>query len=153
MGRAHGVHRPVLRLPVRYERSDADDRVVDMLWKLVAHRLADFYVGLADKIVGGCEPGEVGYGLQVPDDDAWFHAPRHLAASLAADRTHRLFGLNEQIFGVNEQVPGMGQTYLSDIGLKVMWKKLAQNVFKRELVFCSPRLEKSCVPRSQRCSY
>ena len=62
-------------------------------------------------------------------------------------------GSDEQIFGVNEQVPGMGQTYLSDIGLKVMWKKLTQNVFKRELVLCSPSLEKSCVPRSQRCSY
>jgi hypothetical protein len=44
-----------------------------MLWKLVAHRLAEFYIGLADKIVGGCEPDEVGHGFQVPDDDAWFH--------------------------------------------------------------------------------
>ena len=41
--------------------------------KLVADRLADFHVGLADKIVGGCEPGKVGHSLQVPHDDAWFH--------------------------------------------------------------------------------
>ena len=41
--------------------------------KLVADRLAHFHVGLADKIVGGCKPAEVGHSLQVPDDDAWFH--------------------------------------------------------------------------------
>ena len=31
---------------------------------------------------------------------------------------------NEQIFGVNEQIPGRGQTYLSDMSLKVIWVKL-----------------------------
>ena len=35
VGRADGVHRPVIRLPVRNEGSDADDRVVDVLRKLV----------------------------------------------------------------------------------------------------------------------
>jgi len=74
VGRANGVHSPVIHLPARDERSDADDRVVDVLGKLVADRLADFYVGLADEIVGGCEPGQIGHGFQVPDDDAWFHA-------------------------------------------------------------------------------
>jgi len=44
-----------------------------MLWEFVADCLADFRVGLADKIIGSCEPGEVGHSLQVPDDDAWFH--------------------------------------------------------------------------------
>ena len=50
------------------------NRVVDVLRELVADSLADFHIGLADEIVGGCEPAEVGYSLQVPDDDAWFHA-------------------------------------------------------------------------------
>jgi hypothetical protein len=27
----------------------------------------------SDEVVGGCEAVEVGHGLQVPDDDAWFH--------------------------------------------------------------------------------
>src|SRR5215813_9132264 len=42
--------------------------------ELVADCLADLHVGLADKIVGGGEPAEVGHSLQVPDDDARFHA-------------------------------------------------------------------------------
>jgi hypothetical protein len=63
----------VVGLAVRDERSDADDRVVDVLRELVADRLADLHVGFADEIVGGREPGEVGHGLQVPDDDAWLH--------------------------------------------------------------------------------
>jgi hypothetical protein len=41
---------------VRNESADADDRVVDVFRKFVADRLADFCVGLADKIVGGCKP-------------------------------------------------------------------------------------------------
>ena len=40
-----------------------------MLRKLVTDRLADLYVGLADEIVGGREPAEVGHGLQAPDDE------------------------------------------------------------------------------------
>jgi len=54
---------PVIELPMCNECPDADNRVVDMLRELVADRLADFYVGLADEIVGGREPGEVGYGF------------------------------------------------------------------------------------------
>jgi len=44
-----------------------------MLRKFVANRLADFHVGLAEKIICSCKPAEVGHSLQVPDDDAWFH--------------------------------------------------------------------------------
>jgi len=32
-------------------------------------------------------------------------------------------GFDEQIFGPDKQVRGRGQTYLSDIGLTVMWEK------------------------------
>jgi hypothetical protein len=37
--------------------------MVDVFRKFVADRLADFHVGLADEIVGGREPAEVGHGL------------------------------------------------------------------------------------------
>ena len=40
----------------------ADDRV---LWKF----LADLDVGLADEIVSGRKPGEVGHSFQIPNDD------------------------------------------------------------------------------------
>src|SRR5262249_48700487 len=71
--RPNSVHRPVVGLAMRDESSDADNRVVDVLRKFSADRLADLYVGLADEIVGGREPAEVGHGLQVPHDDAWLH--------------------------------------------------------------------------------
>jgi hypothetical protein len=41
---------------------------------------------LADEIVGGREPGEVGHGLQVPDDDAWFHSGRSVTRGLGAKK-------------------------------------------------------------------
>jgi hypothetical protein len=59
VGRANCVHRPVIRLPVRDEGSDADDGVVDMLRELVADRFTNFYVRLADEVVGGRKPAEV----------------------------------------------------------------------------------------------
>src|SRR5262249_45695730 len=43
---------------------------------------------------------------------------RHCNGELVA-----LGGFKEQIFGVDDQVPGRGQTYLSGIGLTVMWEK------------------------------
>ena len=52
---------------------DAHDGVVDMLREPVAEGLANIRIPLADEVVGGCEAGEVGHDLQVPDDDTWFH--------------------------------------------------------------------------------
>jgi hypothetical protein len=48
---------------------DGRERPMD----LSPNRFTHCHVGLADKIVGGCEPGEVRYGLQVPDHGAGFH--------------------------------------------------------------------------------
>ena len=58
----------------------ADDRVVDVLRKFVANRLAHFHVGLADEVVGRREPAEVGHSLQVPHDDGWFHANKPMTS-------------------------------------------------------------------------
>jgi len=38
-------------------------------------------------------------------------------------------GFDEQIFGAHEQIPERGQTYLSAIGLKVMWEKQRTSTF------------------------
>ena len=48
----------MVRLAVRDEGSDADNRVVDVLGEFVADGLADLCVGLADEVVGGREPGK-----------------------------------------------------------------------------------------------
>ena len=58
-GRADRAHRPIISLAVRNEGSNADDRVIDVLRKLVADRLADLHVGLADEIVGCCVAAEI----------------------------------------------------------------------------------------------
>jgi len=39
-------------------------------WGICADGLTHFHVGLADKIISGCEPAEVRHGLEVPNDDA-----------------------------------------------------------------------------------
>jgi hypothetical protein len=57
------VYRPVIALAVSNERPDAHDRVVDVLRELVAEGLTNVRLWLADKIVGGREPRQVGHGL------------------------------------------------------------------------------------------
>jgi len=47
--------------------------VVDVLRKFVAEFRTNVRLSLADEVVRRREPGEVRYGLQVPDEDAWFH--------------------------------------------------------------------------------
>ena len=86
MGRTERVHRPTVALAVSDQRADAHDGVVDVLRKFVAEFLTNVRVRLADEIVGRREPSEVGYGLQVPDDNAWFHADR---CALAAEDLRR----------------------------------------------------------------
>src|SRR5215813_1442512 len=53
--------------------ADANDRMIDMLWELVAKRSSDFVVTLPDELVGSREPGQVRHGLQVPNDDTVGH--------------------------------------------------------------------------------
>ena len=43
-------------VPVGHQGADADNGMVDVLVELVAHRDADFLVGLADVTVGSGEP-------------------------------------------------------------------------------------------------
>jgi hypothetical protein len=64
---------PPPALAVSDECSDAHDGVVDVLGEPVAEGLPNVRIPLTDKIIGGCEAGEVGHGLQVPEDDTWFH--------------------------------------------------------------------------------
>jgi hypothetical protein len=59
----------MIGLAVGDEGSDADDRVIDVLREFFPDRLTNFHAGLANQIVGGRKPGEVGHSLQVPDDN------------------------------------------------------------------------------------
>src|SRR6266446_6363492 len=61
--------------------ADAHDGVVHVLRELVAEDRTNVRIRLADKVVGGREPTQVGHSLQVPDDDAWFHADRRPLAA------------------------------------------------------------------------
>jgi hypothetical protein len=47
-------------LPVSDERADAHKGVVDVLRELVAEALTNVWIPLADMVVGGGEPAEVG---------------------------------------------------------------------------------------------
>ena len=72
-GRAQRIHNPAVIVLMGNQRADADDRVVDVLRKLVADGGADLVVGLAIETLGGRKPLEVGDGLDIPGDDAGSH--------------------------------------------------------------------------------
>src|SRR5262249_2670234 len=91
MRRTYCVHRPVIVLPVRDERSDADDRVVDVLRELIADRLADLYVGLADEVVGGREPAMIHFIFKSflssgPKIGLWLHLATRPCKSIAPEK-------------------------------------------------------------------
>jgi hypothetical protein len=45
--------------------------VVDVLWKLVAECLSDFFVRLASKTIGSSVTRDIRYGFEIPYDDVW----------------------------------------------------------------------------------
>jgi hypothetical protein len=47
------------------ERADTDNRVVDVLWKLVAECLPDFFVRLASKTVGSSVTRDIRYDFEM----------------------------------------------------------------------------------------
>jgi hypothetical protein len=51
------------------QRTDADDRVVDQLWKLVAEFSSHVVIALAVETVRGRKPAQVRHSLEIPDDD------------------------------------------------------------------------------------
>jgi hypothetical protein len=63
----------VFILSLRDQGTDADDRVIDELWKLVAHLCAGFVVEPTNQSIGGREAAQIGSGLDIPDDDAGWH--------------------------------------------------------------------------------
>src|SRR5215471_10826546 len=50
--------------------ADADDRVINVLWELLAHGGANFIVALAVMTIGGGKSLEVGNRFDIPNDDA-----------------------------------------------------------------------------------
>jgi hypothetical protein len=62
----------MIAFSVSDQGADADNSVVDVLRESVAEGGTDVRICLADKVIGCCEPCEVGHSLQVPDDDALF---------------------------------------------------------------------------------
>jgi hypothetical protein len=53
--------------------SNADDRVIDVLRKLLTKRFSDFVVTFLDELVGSGESGQTRHCLQVPDNDTICH--------------------------------------------------------------------------------
>jgi hypothetical protein len=67
------VYRPMSAFAVSDERADTHDGVVDLLREFVAQGGTNVGIGLANEVIGGREPAEIGHGLQVPNNDARFH--------------------------------------------------------------------------------
>ena len=69
MRRTDCVDRPTVTLFMSDECADADNRVVDMLWELVAECLSDFLVRFASETIGSSITPNIGHGFKVPNDD------------------------------------------------------------------------------------
>ncbi len=66
---AEGVDDPMIAVVMRNQSTDTANRVIDVLWKFVAHFGADFVIGLAVEIIGGSKPAKIRYCLDIPYKD------------------------------------------------------------------------------------
>jgi len=58
-----------IQMPIIDEGTNAEDRVVDMLGKLITHSSANFVLALTAITISGGEAFKVGDRLNVPNDD------------------------------------------------------------------------------------
>jgi hypothetical protein len=70
MRRSKRVDGPLSIVLMGYEGANAEDLVVDVFGKLVAHRGANFVIASAVMTIGSGEALETGNRFDIPDDDA-----------------------------------------------------------------------------------
>jgi hypothetical protein len=70
MRRAKRIDSPATIFLMGNQGTNADDRVINVLRELVAHRSANFVIALAVMIIGGCKALDIGDRFDVPSDDA-----------------------------------------------------------------------------------
>jgi hypothetical protein len=75
---------------MRDQCADADDRMVDVLGECIAYRGADFLRALAERIISSSKGADVGYCLNVPDENVR-HLSRHQIQCLEVDTFHCRF--------------------------------------------------------------
>src|SRR6266571_1711839 len=85
MGCAKRIDGPVATFLMSNQGTNADDGVINVLGKFVAHRGANFVIAPTAKVIGGGEPLDVGDRFDIPDDDATHMAPT--ARSYATNST------------------------------------------------------------------
>ena len=73
MRRAKRIHNPGPVVAMGDERTDADNRVVDVFRKLVADRFAHFIVRARVHAVRCGVAAQIGHSFEIPDDDAVAH--------------------------------------------------------------------------------
>ena len=73
MRRTDCIYRPRVTLFMSDECADADNRVVDVLWKLVAERLSDFFVRFSGETIGSSITRNIGHGFKIPNEDVVGH--------------------------------------------------------------------------------
>ena len=66
---AEGINDPMIAVVMRYQSANTANRVIDVLWKLVAHFGANFVIALAVEIIGGSKPAKIRYCLDIPYKD------------------------------------------------------------------------------------
>ena len=55
------------------ESADTDNRVVNVLWELVAECLSDYFIRFASEAICSDITRDIGHGFEVPNDDVVGH--------------------------------------------------------------------------------
>ena len=98
MWRAKRINGPATIFLMSNQGTNANDRVINMLGKLVAHRGADFVIALAVVPVGSGEAVEMRNGFDIPNDHV-----AHVAHSTEKSETFLQFSIQAVLNFRNER--------------------------------------------------
>ena len=65
------------------ERADTDNRVIDVLWELVAECISDFFARFSSETIGSSVTQDIRYGFEVPNDNVVGHVTRRETVAAA----------------------------------------------------------------------
>jgi len=71
MGCPNRIDHPLIILLMRDQRADANDLVIDVFRRLVAHCPAHFVGQFTEQVISKRKPADIGYCLNISCDHVW----------------------------------------------------------------------------------
>jgi hypothetical protein len=84
------INLPIIAILTGDQRANADNRMINVFRKLVAHCGADFLGSLIEQIICGGKAADIGYCLNIPDENMWHVSAIYITIRCSIQKRARL---------------------------------------------------------------